>query len=80
MHTPTHPFPSFLPRFTPTSSKALARGIFPCAGSGGQNSLWGWPGRGLGGTTEPLCSVLLPACVLCQRTVQKLLTVSGFPT
>lgn len=32
-HTPTHPFPSFLPRFTPTSIKALARGILPYPGA-----------------------------------------------
>lgn len=33
MHTHTHPFPSFLPCFTPTSTKALARGILPYPGS-----------------------------------------------
>lgn len=32
-HTHTHPFPSFLPRFTPTSIKALARGILPYQGA-----------------------------------------------
>lgn len=46
MHTPTLFLPSFLPRFTPTSSKALARGILPCAGSRGRSSPQGWPGRG----------------------------------
>lgn len=81
MHTRrhTHPLPSFLPRFTPTSSKAVACGIRPCAERRGQNSPRGWPSQGLSWTLSPP-SAVLPLCVQCHRTVQKLLTVAVFPT